>query len=457
MLRQFNKGKKVVLLLGDFIVIIVSFQLAFLIRIGVSVPAGSRLLALSITAFMYLIALFIFDLYDIKYRVRSVAYLSKYIYAVVTGTISIAMVYYLFPQLKFGRSIYLINLFLVSINVYLWRLLFDSLGSYSKRMINVVIIGSGQAGKTIYEILKEKTSFFNIIGFLDDNPALHGKRIDSKLVIGASSTISSLAEKKQIDAAVVAITHTKHLDLLKSIIDAKMRGVEIFDMPSLYEELTGKLPVIHMGYDWIARTTFKGVKRTIYMMHAKRLVDILLSIAGLLISFPMAILIYLAIKIDSRGSVLYRQRRVGNNEQMFDLIKFRSMALDAESKGAVWAMANDPRVTRVGGFLRKTRMDEIPQMWNVLKGDMSFIGPRPERPEFVEELKRSIPYYSFRHYVKPGITGWAQINYQYGASKEDALEKLQYDLYYIKNQSPLLDVNILFRTISVVLLGKGAR
>ncbi len=200
-----------------------------------------------------------------------------------------------------------------------------------------------------------------------------------------------------------------------------------------------------------------GCKKSIYNIKVKRVLDIIFSLLGLLISLVITIPVAILIKLESKGPIFYRQKRVGLNNNIFECIKFRSMTVDAEKYGAIWASKNDSRVTRVGKIIRKLRIDEIPQMWNVLKGEMSFIGPRPERPEFVYQLEKKIPYYNLRHSVKPGITGWAQVCYPYGASEEDALEKLKYDLYYIKNLSLFLDFQILLKTAKVVLLGKGAR
>jgi sugar transferase (PEP-CTERM system associated) len=275
--------------------------------------------------------------------------------------------------------------------------------------------------------------------------------------MGASSLLVEMAERGEIDAAVIAITHRKSPELFQTMIKSKLKGVEICDMPSLYEEYTGKVPVMHITDGLVAYTPFQGMKKTMYMRRVKGLLDKALSLTGLTLSLPMMAVTAAAIKLDSRGPVLYRQRRVGLDGRTYELLKFRSMTADAETKGAQWARENDPRVTRVGRFIRKTRIDEIPQMWNVLNGQMSFIGPRPERPEFVSELNHEIPFYTMRHSVKPGITGWAQVNYRYGASKGDALEKLQYDLFYIKNLSALLDLHIILRTIRVVLFGTGAR
>jgi sugar transferase (PEP-CTERM system associated) len=228
------------------------------------------------------------------------------------------------------------------------------------------------------------------------------------------------------------------------------------DAPSFYELVHGKLMLEHITPSWIIFSS--GFRRPIYFNICKRYIDIVLSLAGLSLTLPFFPIIALAIKLDSPGPVFFRQIRVGNKEKMFNLYKFRSMRQDAEEKtGAIWAAKNDPRVTRLGSFFRKSRVDEIPQLYNVLRGDMSFVGPRPERPEFVEKLKQVIPYYSKRHFIKPGVTGWAQVRYPYGSSVEDAIEKLRYDLFYIKNLSPFLDTLIFFETIKVVLFGRGGQ
>jgi Sugar transferases involved in lipopolysaccharide synthesis len=223
-----------------------------------------------------------------------------------------------------------------------------------------------------------------------------------------------------------------------------------------YERITGKVLVDSISPSWLIFS--EGFKKSRIKKTTKRITGIMISMAGLLLTAPLLIITAISIRLDSPGSVFFRQERVGENDKIFYVLKFRSMIQDAECEGGpVWAEKDDPRVTRVGKIIRKLRIDEIPQMINVLKGEMSFVGPRPERPEFVEELKKEIPYYSQRHSVKPGITGWAQIMYQYGSSVEDAREKLQYDLYYVKNMSTLLDLMIIFKTVKVVLLRKGAR
>ncbi len=242
---------------------------------------------------------------------------------------------------------------------------------------------------------------------------------------------------------------------VKELIQCKLDGLQITNGIGFYEDLTGKILVEQVNPDWIIYSSGFSIGRVGTAM--KRGTDILLSMLGLLLASPIMLVTAMAVKFESPGPVFYLQERVGLRGRVFKVIKFRSMRQDAEKDGAVWAMKNDTRVTRVGGFIRKVRIDELPQLWNVLRGDMSFVGPRPERPMFVEELEKKIPYYSLRHNVMPGVTGWAQVCYPYGASVEDALRKLEYDLYYLKNVSFAMDLWIVFHTVKTVLFQKGAR
>jgi len=270
--------------------------------------------------------------------------------------------------------------------------------------------------------------------------------------------LCALIRQHGIDKVIVAITGQIRPEVFRNLVKAKFDcGVVVNQVPTFYEQVAGKIPVLHTTDMWLGFTDITGVERNVYNTKLKKVFDKAISVTGLILAAPVMILTAVLIKLESRGPVLYRQERVGWDEHIFELVKFRSMRTDAEVHGAVWAAEDDPRVTRVGRIIRRLRIDELPQMWNVLKGEMSFVGPRPERMAFVKDLKKEIPYYSLRHSVRPGITGWAQVNYPYGASKEDALEKLQYDLYYIKNTSILLDIQIIIRTIRVALFRKGAR
>ncbi len=326
----------------------------------------------------------------------------------------------------------------------------------------VLIIGAGWAGRTILDAIQEYgNGLYQVVGFIDDDPAKQGLSIhsphtqESFPVLGNRRSIKSLASSKQISALVLAITHEVNGELLQILMDCLELGVEVIPMPVLYEQLTGRVPIEHIGDNWYVAMPIQHPGSGALYPLLKRLMDIVLASIGLLFLGLATPFIALAIYLDSPGPIFYTQERVGKGGRIFKVYKFRTMVPDAEKGKAVWARENDPRVTRVGRFLRKTHVDEFPQFLNILKGEMSAVGPRPERPEFVEELAREIPFYRVRHAVKPGMAGWALVKYGYASSKEDAAIKLQYDLYYIKHQSLWLDVVILIKTIVDTLTLRG--
>jgi len=275
------------------------------------------------------------------------------------------------------------------------------------------------------------------------------------VVIGDFKQISSICSKNRVDRIVVALDERRGSLPVDQLLLCRLRGINVEDGVTFTENLTGKLCVESLHPSSIIFSN--GISGRFYTSKLKRVSDILAGLFGLLFLGPLCVLIAIAIKLDSKGPVFYRQERVGRDGKVFRLIKFRSMVMDAEKDGPIWAVNNDDRCTRVGKIIRKLRLDEIPQLINVLKGTMSIVGPRPERPFFVKKLEKAIPFYYHRHLVKPGVTGWAQIYYPYGATMEDAIEKLKYDLYYIKNISPVLDLRIISETVKIVLLGKGSR
>ncbi len=275
------------------------------------------------------------------------------------------------------------------------------------------------------------------------------------VIIGDYTEIASIVRAGNIDRIVVALDERRGKFPIEELLSCRLRGIRVDDGVDFTELLAGKLSVENLHPS--ALIFSNGFKRSALFRRVKRWIDIALSLAGLVISLPMALIISIAIKLDSKGPVFYAQERVGKDGKVFSLLKFRSMKTNAEENGPVWAAAEDNRVTLVGKLIRKVRLDEIPQMINVLKGEMSFVGPRPERPFFTELLRKEIPFYSQRHCIKPGITGWAQISYPYGSTIEDSLEKVKYDLYYIKHMSFFFDLMIILETIKIVLLGKGAR
>jgi sugar transferase (PEP-CTERM system associated) len=402
------------------------------------------------------LSLYYFDLYDLKIFRSNIELTIRLLQSLGLSSIVLAILYYLFPFLIVGRGIFLISLGFMGAVIVSWRVIYNHLLKAKQLDQRIMIVGSGQLAKNIArEIIDKADTGFNVVGFITDNPERVGERLVNPSVIGDQSQILDIAMKEKVDRIIVALEERRGKFPEDQLLSCRMKGIPVEDGIEFYEHLTGRLQVESLRPSvLIFSDGFKKSKLTMWM---KRVVGFGLSFIGLALLSPLILLISILIKVDSRGPVFYRQERVGENGKVFKLLKFRSMVENAEANGPVWAEPNDERVTRVGRWIRKWRLDEIPQMFNVLKGDMSFVGPRPERPYFVETLRKEIPYYNRRFSVKPGITGWAQIKYRYGASTMDALEKLKYDLYYIKNLSPLFDLLIIFETIKVVLFGKGAR
>jgi sugar transferase (PEP-CTERM system associated) len=364
----------------------------------------------------------------------------------------LSVVYYLEPSVMLGRGVLFLALALFILYQFLWHTLAASGARRSPFAQRVLILGTGELARQLGALLTSPSSSFTLAGCLECGEEVV---VSQEQLIEKEEDLLSTARKAKTGIIVVALAERRGILPLQEMMRCKLAGIEVVDAATFYEIVQGKLMLEQMTPSWIIFST--GFRRTALISVYKRCIDLLLSVVGLLLSAPFFPLIALAIKMESPGPLFFKQVRVGSGEKPFVLYKFRSMRQDAERDGAVWAVKNDARVTGVGRFLRNSRIDEIPQLYNVLKGEMSFIGPRPERPEFVENLKRDIYYYSKRHTIKPGLTGWAQVRYPYGATVEDAIEKLRYDLYYIKNLSFLLDTQIIFETVKVVLFGRGGR
>jgi sugar transferase (PEP-CTERM system associated) len=320
----------------------------------------------------------------------------------------------------------------------------------------VLILGDGPLAQDLARVLAFDRSYrYDVKGFLSNNPALLGKSLVNPMVIGTINELFALSEKHQIEMVAVCVEDRRGTLPLDSLLDVKSMGLEVIDGHRLYETECGRLSIDELKPSFLIFSS--GFRRKPIIMFLKRLGDIAGSLLGLVVLAPLIALIALLVKTDSPGPIFYRQTRVGQHGYPYTLLKFRSMRADAEAEGIQWAALGDARVTETGAWLRKLRLDELPQLLNVLKGNMSLVGPRPERPHFVQELRKSIPYYDLRHTVRPGISGWAQTCFHYAGSLEDSHVKLQYDLYYVKNLSLWLDLRILVRTISVVFKGEGAR
>ncbi len=323
----------------------------------------------------------------------------------------------------------------------------------------VIIVGTGLAGKTIASaILQESQN--QVIGFLGDNGVsgeitiLNRDKQFKIPILGTSEQIHEVIQRHQIGGVILATEHRNNRYLLNEIVKCHQAGIAVHEMPELYERLLKKLPVRHVDHEWIAPNLTAPPHDMYALFHDAT--NYLLSILGLICIIPLFPFFGLAIKLDSKGPIFYRQTRVGKNGRPFELNKFRTMVIDADQAGDMWTKKNDTRITRVGRWLRKYRLDELPQLFNVLRGDMALIGPRPDAANLAEQFSRDIPFYDYRHLVRPGITGWAQVNHGNTCSIEGALEKLQYDFYWIKNRSYWLDLTIILRSIKVMLTGYGA-
>jgi sugar transferase (PEP-CTERM system associated) len=375
-------------------------------------------------------------------------------YGVVLSFVLLSSLYYLMPSVMLGRGILVLALVFFVLLQFVWHVFFRiraNLPVFAKR---VLILGAGPLAERIGSIISSPNSEYVLAGYV--SRAGETVNVPGHAIVGSFEDIFETVKRKKADKVVVSLSERRGVFPLQEMLNCKLSGVKVVDAPSFYEQVTGKLLLENITPSWFIFS--HGFRITLLKRIAKRSIDVSLSLAGLLLFLPFFPLIALLIRLDSPGPVFFGQERVGENERNFTVCKFRTMRQDAERlTGAVWAQKDDPRVTRLGRLLRRCRIDEIPQLVNVLLGEMSLVGPRPERPEFVAKLKEVVPYYSERHFVKPGVTGWAQVCYPYGASVEDALEKLRYDLYYTKNISLALDVRIIFKTVKVVLSGQGGR
>ena len=348
-------------------------------------------------------------------------------------------------------------LFFASLLTLGWRMIFIRIYKRTGQLRRVLVIGAGKAGQTLAELYSSLgTRSFNLVGFVDDDRQKIKKTFQGLKVFGSSDRLLALIDEHRVTDLVVAINGEIRGVTFQTILDAQEKGVEITRMPILYEEMTGRLPIHHLESDWIIRSFVDEVRVSGFYELTKRLLDIIGGLIGMIVYLVLFPLISLGILLDSGLPILYSQTRLGKGGRRFTIYKFRTMRQDAEQEGeARLAEKDDPRVTRLGNFLRKTRLDEFPQFWNVLRGDMSLVGPRAERPELVASFQKQVPFYRARLLVKPGVSGWAQINYGYYASVKEMAVKLEYDLYYIKHRTLAMDFQIILRTIGTMLRRTG--
>ena len=403
------------------------------------------------TIFFYMLFFYILDAYSVGNEDFKET-IGRVLVACLLGIISSATASYAFQHWRFDRETVAL-LFMLSLCFSLgWRWIYRLNAERLTHPLRILLVGVDRAGK-VRQLLAEglpKAEILGYVGERDQGP-------DAGPCLGAPFMALDIAKEKQATMILLLPDAPIDDDIAHDLLEAKLRGSMVVDIRSFYEHVVQRLPLSQINDEWLLQTEGFSLNTRGSLRRLKRALDVLISLLLLIPAAPIMLITAIIVRLESPGPVIYKQDRVGLFEKEFTVYKFRSMRADAEKNGAVWASAQDARVTKFGKFIRKVRIDELPQIWNILKGDMSFIGPRPERMAFVTKLKETIPYYSLRHTVKPGLTGWAQVCYPYGASEEDARRKLEYDLYYIKNMSILLDINIVFKTVGVVLFPKGAR
>lgn len=449
-----------VLLLGlvDLLLLIAAGELAWLARAsqaGIETgPFAERIVPLGGFALTVWIAMIAVGVYGSE-ALRSMRYAcARLLVAISLAIIALSLIDYLLPGTTFWRSTLLFAMIISAGLLVFDRLLIGSfLGTAAFRR-RVMVLGAGHRAQRLRELGERRESGFGIVSYIAMGD---GERVvEEAIARSAIHDLGRFVENLGVSEVVLALEERRNALPLKDLLRIKTMGVHVNDFSSFMERETGRVDLDSLNPSWLIFSDGFSSGRMVSSA-LKRVFDILASGLLLVLTLPLILFFALLVKLDSKGPAFFRQTRVGLYGETFGLIKLRSMTADAEKDGAKWAERNDPRITKVGKFIRKVRIDELPQVWTVLKGEMSFVGPRPEVPQFVADLESDLPYYAERHMVKPGITGWAQINYPYGASIDDARHKLEYDLYYAKNYTPFLDLLILLQTLRVVLWPDGAR
>jgi len=403
---------------------------------------------------VFQICLYFFDLYELRENYPLAATATRITQAFGVGCIVLGLFYYVMPTATIPTRIFWTSYFILYLLLILWRAAYIFILQKQLFVQSIAIVGTGKLAADITREIEDRLDApYWIKAFVGAGAPIYNPK--NVPVYENIKEIDQKLQDNDIDRLVLALDDRRGATPIQELMAYKLQGVTIEGGVSFYEKLTAKILVERMDPSWIVFSDGFSAGRV--QLFGKRCVDILLSLILAVLTAPVMAGAALFIKLESPGPVFYMQERVGKARRLFHVIKFRSMVEDAEKDGAVWASTNDSRVTRFGSFMRKSRIDELPQLFNVLKGEMSLVGPRPERPVFVERLKESIPFYDIRHAVRPGVTGWAQVCYPYGASEEDALRKLEYDLYYIKHMSVPLDLLVIFRTVKTVLFAKGGR
>ena len=412
----------------------------------------------TVVVFVCLACFYYNDLYALSTGYSAVERVLRVEQSLGAASLLLGLLYFLFPSLLLGRGVFIIGMVLVTALVILSRKLLDKAWQFTAPMQRVVILGTGQlALELARELTRRGDLSMKLEGFVGGAGSQdESEKIFGFPVLGPTSEMEAIAKERGVSKIIVAMEDRRGTLPTRELVTLRVQGVRVEDAASALSGLTGRVSLRAVRPSWFVFSD--GFHRSKWIDLLKRVLDLAAGMIGLAASMPIMIVVSLVVRLESKGPIIFRQTRVGRMGKCFEVLKFRSMNVDAEkSNGAQWASENDPRVTRIGRFLRKYRLDELPQFVNVIRGEMSFVGPRPERPCFVEELRKTIPYYDERHSVRPGVTGWAQVQYAYGASIEDAFNKLEYDLFYWQNMSLTFDLAIIFQTIRIVIGGRGGR
>jgi sugar transferase (PEP-CTERM system associated) len=457
-LNKYYSPRKVFFFYGEGLLIFLALLGVYYISKGTDLFANNILLYSSRALFItitFQLSLYFFDLYDLNELLAPHDIIIRVLQAFGVGCIVLAICYYLIPILMIPNAIFLPGFGAACLSVFTWRFIYNHILRRKLFVKTIIIVGTGKIACDIcHEIEQKMDRGFKIAHFIGKRNPTYPLPTTIPMTSNVNQ-LSDLCRSHNIEQVVVAIDDRRGQTPIKQLMECKFHGFPIENGIQFFERLTGKILVENINPAWIIFS--EGFKKSRIQTLIKLLLDTLLALFGLVVTLPITLLSCIIIRFESPGPIFYLQERVGLNGKTFNVIKFRSMRNDAEKHGPVWAQKNDVRMTRYGAFIRKVRIDELPQMINVLKGEMSFVGPRPERPVFVDQLVEKIPYYAIRHHVKPGITGWAQICYPYGDSEDDALRKLEYDIYYLKFMSLQFDLSIIFQTAKTVLFGKGSR
>jgi sugar transferase (PEP-CTERM system associated) len=452
-------AKVLLLLAGEALLIILGLAMATALRFAFSgwdhdwLHAATRFAAVVLICEL---ALYYNDLYDLQVMNSRARLMMALLQALGVASLALALLYYVAPSLSLGRGIAALAVPAIMTLIFVWRVMLDSKGFVRlRRPERLLIVGTGPTGVSLTrEICSRPELNLKVMGFLDEQGENIGKSLVNPGIIGGLNDLAPIVKQLHVDGVVLSLAEQRGRMPYRELLHLKFAGVAVEDAHTVFERISGRIALDRLAPSWLIFSA--GFRKPRFLLATKRMIDIASSLCGLIVTLPVMGAVAFAILLESGRPVLFRQKRVGLHGKEFEMLKFRSMRQGSEKGGSSWAADGHSRIIKVGAFIRKYRLDELPQFFNMLHGEMSLVGPRPEQPYFCELLEAQVPFFAQRHTLRPGVTGWAQIKYQYGASVEDAKTKLELDLFYIKHLSIALDLAIIFETVKVSLLGKGA-